>query len=52
VRSLLLDRICTHHIAFEGDTIAKMYIGNRSDYKTIMMEKPGKDLTAHLVKYG
>ena len=28
-----LDRICTHIIAFEGDSIAKMYIGNWSDYE-------------------
>ncbi|MCL5611020.1 MAG: energy-dependent translational throttle protein EttA [Chloroflexi bacterium] len=26
-----LDRICTHIIAFEGESIAKMYIGNWSD---------------------
>ena len=25
-----LDRICTHIIAFEGESIAKMYIGNWS----------------------
>jgi ATPase subunit of ABC transporter with duplicated ATPase domains len=46
-----LDRICTHIIAFESDSIAKMYIGNWSDYETMMMEKFGKDLTPHRVKY-
>jgi len=46
-----LDRICTHIIAFEGDSIAKMYIGNWSDYETMMMEKFGKDLQPHRVKY-
>jgi len=45
------NRICTHIIAFEGDSIAKMYIGNWSDYETMMMEKFGKDLQPHCVKY-
>jgi hypothetical protein len=38
-------------IAFEGESIAKMYIGNWSDYETMMMEKFGKDLQPHRVKY-
>src|SRR5688572_30035643 len=46
-----LDRICTHIIAFEGDSQAKMYLGNWSDYETAMKEKFGKDLTPHRVKY-
>ncbi len=46
-----LDRICTHIIAFEGESIAKMYVGNWSDYETMMMEKFGKDLQPHRVKY-
>ncbi len=46
-----LDRICTHLIVFEGDSVAKMYIGNWSDYETMMQEKFGKDLTPHRVKY-
>jgi ATP-binding cassette ChvD family protein len=46
-----LDRICTHIIAFEGDSQAKMYLGNWSDYETMMKEKFGKDLTPHRVKY-
>ncbi|NOH01429.1 MAG: energy-dependent translational throttle protein EttA [Chloroflexi bacterium] len=46
-----LDRICTHIVVFEGDSIAKMYIGNWSDYETMMREKFGKDLTPHRVKY-
>src|SRR5687768_16095152 len=46
-----LDRICTHLIVFEGDSTAKMYIGNWSDYETMMQEKFGKDLTPHRVKY-
>ena len=46
-----LDRICTHIIAFEGDSQAKMYLGNWSDYEALMKEKFGKDLTPHRVKY-
>jgi ATP-binding cassette ChvD family protein len=46
-----LDRICTHLIVYEGDSVAKMYIGNWSDYETMMQEKFGKDLTPHRVKY-
>ncbi len=46
-----LDRICTHLIVFEDDSQAKMYIGNWSDYETMMREKYGKDLTPHRVKY-
>jgi ATP-binding cassette ChvD family protein len=46
-----LDRICTHLIVFEGDSTAKMYLGNWSDYEAMMMEKFGKDLTPHRVKY-
>src|SRR5829696_4936136 len=46
-----LDRICTHLIVFEGDSTAKMYLGNWSDYEAMMEEKFGKDLTPHRVKY-
>ena len=46
-----LDRICTHIIAFEGDSQAKLYLGNWSDYEAMMKEKYGKDLTPHRVKY-
>ncbi|HMB22990.1 MAG TPA: ATP-binding cassette domain-containing protein [Anaerolineales bacterium] len=46
-----LDRICTHIISFEGDSTAKMYLGNWSDYEAMMSEKFGKDLTPHRVKY-
>jgi len=46
-----LDRICTHLIVFEGDSQAKMYLGNWSDYEVMMREKFGKDLTPHRVKY-
>ena len=46
-----LDRICTHIIAFEGESQAKMYLGNWSDYEAYLKEKFGKDLTPHRVKY-
>jgi energy-dependent translational throttle protein EttA len=46
-----LDRICTHMIVFEGDSVAKMYVGNWSDYEAMIQEKFGKDLTPHRVKY-
>jgi len=42
---LFLDRICTRLIVFEGDHVAKMYLGNRSDYETMMVEKACKDIT-------
>ncbi len=46
-----LDRICTHIIAFEGDSQVRMFLGNWSDYEAFMKEKFGKDLTPHRVKY-
>ena len=46
-----LDRICTHIIAFEGDSQVRLFLGNWSDYEAFMKEKFGKDLTPHRVKY-
>jgi ATP-binding cassette ChvD family protein len=46
-----LDRICTHILAFEGDSQARLFLGNWSDYETHMQEQFGKDLTPHRVKY-
>jgi ATP-binding cassette ChvD family protein len=46
-----LDRICTHIIAFEGDSHAKMYLGNWSDYEAYLKQEFGKDITPHRVKY-
>jgi ATP-binding cassette ChvD family protein len=46
-----LDRICTHILAFEGDSQARLFLGNWSDYEAHMLEKFGKDLTPHRVKY-
>ena len=41
----------TAPIVFTGDSVTKMYIDNWSDYEEMMMEKFGKNLTPHRVKY-
>ena len=46
-----LDRICTHILAFEGDSQARLFLGNWSDYEAHMHETFGKDLQPHRVKY-
>jgi len=46
-----LDRICTHILAFEGDSQARLFLGNWSDYEAHMQEVYGKDLQPHRVKY-
>jgi ATPase subunit of ABC transporter with duplicated ATPase domains len=46
-----LDRICTHLLAFEGDSQIRFFLGNWSDYEAFMKEKFGKDFTPHKVKY-
>ena len=46
-----LDRICTHILAFEGDSQAHLFLGNWSDYETHLLEQFGKDLTPKRVKY-
>jgi len=46
-----LDRICTHILAFEGDSQARLFLGNWSDYEAFMRERFGKELTPHRVKY-
>jgi sulfate-transporting ATPase len=46
-----LDRICTHILAFEGDSQARLFLGNWSDYEAYMREKLGKDVTPHRIKY-
>ena len=45
------DRIYAHLFVFEGDSVAKMYIGDGSECETMMQEKFGKDLPPHRVKY-
>ncbi len=46
-----LDRICTHILAFEGDSQARLFLGNWSDYEAYMREKQGKDISPHRIKY-
>ncbi len=46
-----LDRISTHILAFEGDSQARLFLGNWSDYEAHLKEMYGKDLTPHRVKY-
>jgi len=45
---LFLDRICTHLIVFEGDQVAKMYLGNWSDYEPMMAGVIRKSHAAHV----
>jgi sulfate-transporting ATPase len=46
-----LDRITTHILAFEGESTARLFLGNWSDYETHIREIYGKDLQPHRVKY-
>lgn len=39
-----LDRICTHIIAFEGDSQARLFLGNWSDYEKDYHERYGKSV--------
>jgi ATP-binding cassette ChvD family protein len=46
-----LDRICTHILAFEGDSQARLFLGNWSDYEEDYKERYGKDVKPTRVKY-
>ena len=46
-----LDRICTHILAFEGDSQARLFLGNWSDYEAHLLETLGRDIQPHRVKY-
>jgi len=47
-----LDRICTHIIAFEGDSQARLFLGNWSDYEKDYHERYGKSVDVpRSVKY-
>jgi ATP-binding cassette ChvD family protein len=46
-----LDRICTHILAFEGESQARLFMGNWSDYEAYMKEQFGKDFTPRRIKY-
>ncbi len=47
-----LDRICTHILAFEGDSQARLFMGNWSDYEKDYHERYGKSVeTPKRVQY-
>jgi ATP-binding cassette ChvD family protein len=46
-----LDRICTHILAFEGESQARLFLGNWSDYEADYKERYGKDVKPTRVKY-
>jgi sulfate-transporting ATPase len=46
-----LDRICTHILAFEGDSAARLYEGTWSEYEEHLLKERGKNFTPHRVKY-
>ncbi len=46
-----LDRICTHILAFEGDSQARLFMGNWSDYEEDYKARYGKDVKPTRVKY-
>jgi sulfate-transporting ATPase len=46
-----LDRIATHILAFEGESTARLLLGNWTDYEAHMHATYGKDLQPHRVKY-
>jgi len=47
-----LDRIATHILAFEGDSQARLFLGNWTDYEAHRRQELGQDAdTPHRVKY-
>jgi sulfate-transporting ATPase len=46
-----LDRICTHILAFSGESQAHLFLGNWSDYEAHMQETLGEEYQPHRVKY-
>ena len=47
-----LDRICTHVLAFEGDSQVRWFEGNFSDYEVVRHKELGADAdTPHRIKY-
>ena len=46
-----LDRICTHTLAYEGDSKAVFFTGNYSEYAEDYKERTGKDHQPTRVKY-
>jgi ATP-binding cassette ChvD family protein len=46
-----LDRLCTHILAFEGDSQVFFYNGNFSEYEEDRKKRMGEDLVPHRLKY-
>jgi ATP-binding cassette ChvD family protein len=47
-----LDRICTHMLAFEGDSVVTWFAGNYADYETDRHRRLGADADSpHRIKY-
>ena len=47
-----LDRVATHILAFEGDSVIRLFDGNWSDYEADRKRRLGKDAeTPHRIKY-
>ncbi len=46
-----LDRLCTHILAFEGDSQVFFYNGNFTEYEEDRKKRTGEDITPHRLKY-
>ena len=47
-----LDRVCTHILAFEGDSQVTFFDGNYTEYEEFRRKKLGKDAeTPHRIRY-
>jgi len=46
-----LDRVCTHILAFEGDSQANFFEGNYSEYEEFRRKTLGKDATPKRIRY-
>ena len=46
-----LDRICTHILAFEGDSNVYWFEGNFQDYEENRKKRLGGDIVPHRMKY-
>ena len=46
-----LDRIATHVLAFEGDSVVRWFEGNFSDYETFRKRELGADAGPHRITY-
>jgi len=46
-----LDRICTHILAFSGESQAHLFLGNWSDYEAHMQATYGEEFQPHRMKY-